>query len=76
MEENEYNKFVAMSERQLFDFVTEKDASQRKWVALYVLDTRRAKIASKAAWASALAAVAIGASGLGESFRYVSCSER
>lgn len=56
MEQNQYDQMQNMSDRELFDFVTEKDSSQRKWAALYILDTRRAKITSNTAIAAAIAA--------------------
>ena len=56
MDNTQYEQLIAMSDAELFDFVTEKDSSQRKWAALYILETRRAKIASHAAIAAAVAA--------------------
>jgi hypothetical protein len=61
MNEKLFDELSAMKDRDLFDFVTEKDSSQRKWAALYILETRRARISSKAAvaaaWAAGLAAL-------------------
>jgi hypothetical protein len=56
MDETLFRELTAMKDRELFDFVTEKDSSQRKWAAMYILETRRAKISSRAAIASAIAA--------------------
>jgi hypothetical protein len=73
MEENEYAQLNKLSDRELYDFVTEKDSSQRKWVALHLLEERRngrltaaAKSSARAAWIAAIisgisAAVALGA---------------
>jgi hypothetical protein len=56
MDEKSYAQFLSMKDRELFDFVTEKDSSQRKWAAIYILETRKARISSRAAIAAAVAA--------------------
>jgi hypothetical protein len=56
MEQNEYNQLAKLSERELYDFVTEKDSSQRKWVALHMLEQRRNTVLTEAAKSSARAA--------------------
>ena len=65
MEKEEFISLEKLSDRELFDFVTEKDSSQRKWVALHLLEfrrnielTRAAKSSARAAWwASGIAGV-------------------
>jgi hypothetical protein len=73
MEEQEYAQLEKLSDRELYDFVTEIDSSQRKRVALHLLEERRnsrltaaAKSSARAAWVAAIiagisAAVALGA---------------
>ncbi len=68
MEQTEYDQLAKLSDRELYDFVTEKDSSQRKWVALHMLEQRRnamltaaAKSSAHAAW---LAAAVAGASAI------------
>lgn len=63
MENDEYAQFQKLSDRELYDFVTEKDSSQRKWVALHLLEQRRnavlasaAKSSARAAWLAAIIA--------------------
>lgn len=56
MEQSEYDKLTKLSDRELYDFVTEMDSSQRKWVALHLLEERRNEILTAAAKSSALAA--------------------
>jgi hypothetical protein len=63
MEQNEYEQLSKLSDRELYDFVTEKDGSQRKWVALHMLEQRRnavlidaAKSSARAAWLAAVIA--------------------
>lgn len=56
MEANEYDSLEKLSDRELFDFVTEKDHSQRKWVAMHLLEMRRNEAMTKAAKSSARAA--------------------
>jgi len=51
-----YEALRALPDGDLFSFVTEKDSSQRKWVALYILETRKVKIARNVAIFSAVAA--------------------
>lgn len=60
MTEDEYNQIAALEDRQLYDFVTEKDSSQRKWVAIHLLEQRRnaalvaaSKSSARAAWLAA-----------------------
>jgi hypothetical protein len=68
MEQTEYDQLAKLSDRELYDFVTEQDSSQRKWVALHMLEERRnavltaaAKSSARAAW---LAAAIAGASAI------------
>ena len=56
MESKDYEYLEKLTDRELFDFVTEKDISQRKWVALHLLELRRNLILTKAAKSSAVAA--------------------
>ena len=65
MKEDEYARLLALSDRDLYDFVTETDASQRKWAALHILEARRNKVLTYAAKSSARAAwIAAGIAGL------------
>ena len=57
MEQNEYSQLQKLSDRELYDFVTEKESSQRKWVALHLLEQRRNAVLMSAARSSAPAAV-------------------
>ena len=56
MEQSEYDQLSRLSDRELYDFVTEMDSSQRKWVALHLLEERRNELLTAAAKSSALAA--------------------
>jgi hypothetical protein len=56
MEQTQYDELVKLSDRELYDFVTENDSSQRKWVALHLLEQRRNAILTDAAKSSAHAA--------------------
>lgn len=56
MESNQYEQLEKLSDRELFDFVTERDSSQRKWVAMHLLEMRRNAVIVKAARSSAFAA--------------------
>ena len=56
MEASEYDSLEKLSDRELFDFVTEKDSSQRKWAAMHLLEMRRNEAMVKAARSSARAA--------------------
>ena len=66
MEQTQYDQLGKLSNRELYDFVTETESSQRKWVALHLLEERRnavltdaAKSSARAAWlAAAIAGVA------------------
>jgi len=60
MTEDEYNQIDALQNRELYDLVTEKDSSQRKWVAIHLLEQRRnaaliaaSKSSARAAWLAA-----------------------
>ena len=60
MGEDQFKQFEMLSDRELFDFVTEKGSSHRKWVALHLLElwrnrelTRAAKSSDRAAWLAA-----------------------
>lgn len=68
MEKSEYDQLIKLSDRELYDFVSEKDSSQRKWVALHLLEQRRNTILTQAAKSSAcaawLAAIIAGASAI------------
>lgn len=68
MEQVEYQQLAKCTDRELYDFVTENDSSQRKWVALHLLEQRRnavlasaAKSSARAAW---IAAIIAGISGV------------
>ena len=59
-EKSKYSQLQNLSDAELYDFVTEKDSSQRKWAALHLLEQRRnaalisaAKSAARAAWLAA-----------------------
>ncbi len=56
MKNEDYQQLVKLSDSELFDFITEKDASQRKWVAMHLLELRRNKFLTSAARSSAIAA--------------------
>lgn len=63
MEKDEFAHLEKLSDRELFDFVTENDSSQRKWVAMHLLELRRnieltraARSSAKAAWLAAIIA--------------------
>ena len=56
MNKSEYEQLERLSDRELFDFVTEKDSSQRKWVATHLLELRRNREVTRAAKSSATAA--------------------
>lgn len=56
MEKKDFEYFEGLSDRELFDFVTETDASQRKHVAIHLLELRRNRELTKAARSSARAA--------------------
>lgn len=76
MEDKLYRDLQALSDRELFDFITETDASQRKWVALHLLELRRNKAIASAAKSSAVAAwvaaIVAGASAVVAVLAYVS----
>lgn len=68
MTEVEYNQIDALQDRELYDLVTEKDSSQRKWVAIHLLEQRgnaalvaASKSSARAAW---LAAAIVGGSAI------------
>ena len=56
MKNEDYENLEKLSDSELFDFVTEKDSSQRKWVAMHLLEVRRNKAIANAAKSSAIAA--------------------
>nr|WP_316639114.1 hypothetical protein [uncultured Roseateles sp.] len=56
MNGTDYELLEKLTDRELFDFVTETDASQRKWVAMHLLEMRRNKAIASAAKSSAIAA--------------------
>ena len=56
MEQTEYDQLAKLSDRELYDFVTELDSSQRKWVAMHMLEQRRNAVLTEAAKSSARAA--------------------
>jgi hypothetical protein len=65
MDKAEYDELALKADRDLYDFVTEKDSSQRKWVALHLLEQRRNKLLTDAAKSSACAAwLAAGVAGV------------
>lgn len=73
MDKEQFRQLDQLSDAELFDFVTENDSSQRKWIALHLLELRRnreltgaAKSSARAAWLAAAiagisAAVAVAA---------------
>jgi hypothetical protein len=76
MNQSDYEQLVKLSDRDLYDFVTEQDSSQRKWVALHLLEERRndrltasAKSSARAAWVAAIIAGLSAAVALGAYFR-------
>lgn len=56
MKNEDYEQLEKLSDSELFDFITEKDSSQRKWVAMHLLELRRNKTVASAARSSAIAA--------------------
>lgn len=56
MKNEGYEQLEKLSDSELFDFITEKDSSQRKWVAMHLLELRRNKAIASAARSSAIAA--------------------
>jgi hypothetical protein len=63
MDHKGYQYLENLSDRELFDFVTEADSSQRKHAAVHLLELRRnqemtraAKSSARAAWLAALIA--------------------
>lgn len=56
MNQEEFESMEKLSDRELFDFVTEKESSQRKWVAVHLLEKRRNEVLVRAARSSAIAA--------------------
>lgn len=56
MKSEDYEQLEKLSDSELFDFITEKDSSQRKWVAMHLLELRRNKAIASAARSSAIAA--------------------
>ena len=56
MEKSEWEELSKLSDRELFDFVTEKDSSQRKHAALHLLEMRRGRVMQRVAMWSAIAA--------------------
>ena len=56
VEANEYAFLEKLSDRELFDFVAEKESSQRKWVAMHLLEMRRNEALTRAAKSSTRAA--------------------
>jgi hypothetical protein len=75
MNQEEYDRFNKLADRELFDFVTEKDSSDRKWLALHLLELRRnrevvaaSRSSARAAW---LAAIIAGASAIVAVLAYV-----
>lgn len=56
MNEMEYQNLDKLTDHELFDFLTETDASQRKWVAIHLLEMRRNRAIASAAKSSAVAA--------------------
>ena len=56
MDKEEFDSLEKLSDHELFDFITEKDSSQRKWIAIHLLEIRRNKVLASAAKSSAIAA--------------------
>lgn len=53
MDDMEFEKFKKLPDSKLFDFVTEKDSSQRRHVAAHLLELRRNQELTRAARSSA-----------------------
>lgn len=65
MEKAQYEAIAALDEHKLYEFITGKDNSERKWVALHLLKLRRNRILTKTAQSSARAAwIAAGIAGV------------
>jgi hypothetical protein len=56
VDKKDYEDLTKKSDHELYDFITENDSSQRKWVAVHLLELRRNQELTKAAKASAVAA--------------------
>ena len=56
MQIEDYKQLEQLTDHQLFDFVTEKESSQRRWVAMHLLELRRNRALAIAARSSAIAA--------------------
>ena len=56
MKIEDYELLEKLTDSELFDFITEKDSSQRKWIAMHLLELRRNKAVTSAARSSAIAA--------------------
>lgn len=56
MNDDEYQRLEKLTDRELFDFMTETDSSQRMWVARHLLEMRRNRVLTSAARFSAIAA--------------------
>jgi hypothetical protein len=57
MTEKEFKEYEAMPDWKLFGFLSARDTSERKHVAIHLLELRRASAATKAAERSAHAAI-------------------
>ena len=56
MTEVEYQRLEKLTDRELFDFTTESEGSQRMWAARHLLELRKNRVLASAAKASAAAA--------------------
>lgn len=56
MNDDEYQRLLKLSDRDLFDFTTESPASQRMWAAQHLLELRRNQVLAASARSSAAAA--------------------
>ncbi len=56
MKKEDYELLEKLTDSELFDFITEKESSLRKWIAMHLLELRSNKVLTSAARASAIAA--------------------
>ncbi|MDE1544309.1 hypothetical protein PTW32_02675 [Dechloromonas agitata] len=73
MNRDDYERLATLSDQELFDFVTEQDSSQRRWVAMHLLEVRRNKsIASSAKWSAVAAWIGAAVAGISAFLAYLS----
>ena len=56
MKKEDYELLKKLTDSELFDFITEKESSLRKWIAMHLLELRSNKVLTSAERASAIAA--------------------